>query len=128
VVLSTPKIPYKETVLAVGDGHYKHKKQSGGRGQYVKYTCGSVRRSRMIPNGCECHRWRCDSAQFPAGDEKGIVETFKKGAVAGFPVVNVQVTVYDGSYHDVDSSEIAFKIAGARAFHDGMSKAQGGLA
>ena len=125
VLLSTPKVPYKETVQAVGEGHYKHKKQSGGRGQYGEVYL------RVGPKAPDDLEWFEDAVvggviphNFIPAIEKGLVEAMKKGSVAGYPVVNVKVTVYDGSYHDVDSSEISFKIAGARAFADGMSKAR----
>ncbi len=125
VTLSTPKVPYKETVTGHGEGHYKHKKQSGGRGQY-----GDVYlRVDPLPEGDT--KWFVDAIvggaiphNFVPAVQKGVVEGMLRGATAGFPVVNVRSTVYDGSYHDVDSSEIAFKIAGGRAFRDAMSKAR----
>ena len=125
VVLNTPKVAYKETVTAKGEGHYKHKKQSGGRGQY-----GEVyQRIEPIKPGVE--HWFVDGIvgtsiprNFLPAIEKGLVEGMQRGAVAGYPVVNTMVTVYDGSSHDVDSSEIAFKIASRTAFKDGMAKAR----
>lgn len=125
VTLSTPKVPYKETVTGRGDGHYKHKKQSGGRGQY-----GDVY-LRVEPLREGDDEWFADAIvggaiphNFIPAVQKGVVEGMLRGSVAGFPVVNVKSTVYDGSYHDVDSSEIAFKIAGGRAFKEAMSKAK----
>lgn len=124
IVLSPPKVPYKETITALGEGHYKHKKQSGGRGQYGEVYL------RVQPKKKEEDEWFVDAIvgtsiprNFLPAIQKGLVEAMARGALAGYPVVNAQVTVYDGSYHDVDSSEIAFKIAGGRAFSDGMSKA-----
>ncbi len=124
VTFSTPKVPYRETVSATAEGHYKHKKQSGGRGQY-----GEVY-ARVAPKGPD-EEWFDDAVvggviprNFIPACEKGFAEALTKGAVAGYPVVNVKVTVYDGSYHDVDSSEIAFKIAAGRAFREAMSKAR----
>jgi elongation factor G len=115
---------YKETVTALGEGHYKHKKQSGGRGQY-----GEVY-ARMCPKKPD-EEWFDDAVvggviprNFIPACQKGFAEAMLHGALAGFPVVDVKVTVYDGSYHEVDSSEIAFKIAAARAFRDAMSKAR----
>jgi elongation factor G len=122
---SIPKVPYKETVTGTGEGHYKHKKQTGGRGQYAEVY---LRVTRLPPGETE---WFEDAVvggvipgNFMPAVQKGLVEGMKSGTVAGYPVVNVKVTVYDGSYHEVDSSEIAFKIAAARAFKDGMSKAK----
>jgi len=124
VELKVPKVSYKETVTSIGDGHYKHKKQSGGRGQY-----GEVY-AKVSPKKPD-EEWFDDAIvggsiprNFIPACEKGFVEAMAQGALAGYPVVNVKVTVYDGSYHDVDSSEIAFKIAGTRAFKDAMSKAK----
>ncbi len=119
-----PKVSYRETVTSLGDGHYRHKKQSGGRGQYAEVYA----KVQPLPEGEE---WFEDAVvggviprNFIPACEKGFVEARRQGVLAGFPVVNVKVTVYDGSYHDVDSSEIAFKIAASRAFKDAMSKAK----
>ena len=120
-----PKVAYKETVAGLGDGHYKHKKQSGGRGQYAEVYC-KVQSKR--PDEAE---WFVDAVvggviprNFIPACEKGILEAMPHGVLAGCPVVNVKVSVYDGSYHDVDSSEIAFKIAAARAFREALTKAK----
>jgi elongation factor G len=125
VVLSTPKIAYKETVTALGEGHYKHKKQSGGRGQYGEVYL----KIEPMKEGVE--HWfvdgivgTCIPRNFLPAIEKGLVDGMTRGAVAGYPVVDTMVTVYDGSYHEVDSSEIAFKIASRAAFKDGMAKAK----
>jgi elongation factor G len=125
VTLSTPKVPYKETVTARGDGHYKHKKQSGGRGQYGEVYL----RVEPLPAGDP--EWFEDAVvggvipgNFIPAVQKGVVEGMTRGCVAGYPVVHVKSSVYDGSYHEVDSSEISFKIAGGRAFKDAMSKAR----
>jgi len=125
VDLKVPKVSYKETVTRLGEGHYKHKKQSGGRGQY-----GEVY-AKVAPKNEADEDWFEDAIvggviprNFIPACQKGFVEAMVHGVLAGYPVVNVKVTVYDGSYHDVDSSEIAFKIAGARAFKDAMSKAK----
>lgn len=124
IVLSTPKVPYKETVTGLGEGHYKHKKQSGGRGQYGEVYL------RVAPLKTSETEWFEDALvgtavprNFLPAIEKGLLEGLAKGAIAGYPVINTKVAVYDGSSHDVDSSEIAFKIAASRAFADGMSKA-----
>ncbi|HEY8240894.1 MAG TPA: elongation factor G [Kiritimatiellia bacterium] len=125
VVLNTPKVSYKETITSKAEGHYKHKKQSGGRGQYGEVYL------RVEPLRQTDEPWFVDALvgtsiprNFLPAIEKGLVEGMSRGALAGYPVVNAKVTVYDGSYHDVDSSEIAFKIAGARAFSEGMIKAK----
>jgi elongation factor G len=125
VLLDTPKVPYRETATGPGEGHYKHKKQSGGRGQYGEVYL------RVEPKRPDEEEWFIDGivggvipGNFLPAIQKGLVEGMKTGSVAGYPVTNIKVTVYDGSYHDVDSSEIAFKIAGARALKDGLSKAK----
>ena len=125
VTLSTPKVAYKETVTAKGEGHYKHKKQSGGRGQYGEVYL------RIEPMKGGATEWFVDGIvgtsiprNFLPAIEKGLVDGMTRGALAGYPVVNTMVTVYDGSSHDVDSSEIAFKIAARTAFKDGMTKAK----
>lgn len=125
VTLAVPKVPYRETVTALGEGHYKHKKQSGGRGQYGEVYL------RVEPKPPEEEEWFVDAivggvipGNFMPAVQKGLVEGMQFGAVAGYPVDNIKVTVYDGSYHDVDSSEIAFKIAGSRALRLGMGNAK----
>jgi len=125
VILSTPKIPYKETVTSRGEGHYKHKKQSGGRGQY-----GDVY-LKVAPLADGDEEWFEDAIvggviphNFVPAVQKGVAEGMVRGALAGYPVVKIKSTVYDGSYHDVDSSEVAFKIAGSRAFREAMTKAK----
>ncbi|OGV67300.1 MAG: hypothetical protein A2498_13035 [Lentisphaerae bacterium RIFOXYC12_FULL_60_16] len=125
VVLSTPKVPYRETVTALGEGHYKHKKQSGGRGQFGEVYL------RVDPNPPGNEEWFVDAivggtipGNFVPAVQKGVIEGMTKGGLAGYPVEHVRVTVYDGSYHEVDSSEIAFKIASSKAFREAMSKAR----
>ena len=109
----------------MGEGHYKHKKQSGGRGQYGEVYL------RVEPKRDPAEDWFQDKVvggviphNFIPAVQKGLVEGMVTGALAGFPVSDVKVTVYDGSYHDVDSSEIAFKIAASRAFKEGMMQAR----
>jgi elongation factor G len=125
VDLSTPKVDYKETITAKGDGHYKHKKQSGGHGQYGEAYIRIEPRERGA--GFEFASEVVGGAiprNFIPAVEKGCVEAMLSGIVAGFPVVDVKAIVYDGSYHDVDSNEISFKIAGLHAFKDAMQKAR----
>ena len=125
VTLSVPKVPYRETVTSKGDGHYKHKKQSGGRGQYGEVSL------RVEPKQVDDEEWFVNAIvggviphNFIPAVQKGLLEGMVSGAVAGFPVAGIKVTLYDGSYHDVDSSEIAFKIAGARALREAMRNAK----
>lgn len=125
VDLNTPRVAYRETITANGEGHHKHKKQSGGRGQYGEVYL------RVAPRDPSDEEWFVDAivggvipGNFMPAVQKGLQEGLQRGAVAGYPVMNVKATVYDGSYHDVDSSEVAFKIAGARALRDAMSKAK----
>ncbi len=125
VVLTTPKVAYRETVQAVGEGHYKHKKQSGGRGQYGEVYL------RVGPRKPDDDEWFEDGLvgtavprSFLPAIQKGLQEGLVRGSIAGYPVINCKVTIYDGSSHEVDSSEIAFKIAASRAFADGMSKSR----
>ena len=125
VDLRTPHVAYRETVTALGEGHHKHKKQSGGRGQYGEVYL------RVQPRDPSDDEWFVNAivggvipGNFIPAVQKGLQEGLQRGAVAHFPVMNVKISIYDGSYHDVDSSEVAFKIAGARALRDGMSKAK----
>ncbi len=125
VNLSTPHVAYRETVTMLGEGHYKHKKQSGGRGQYGEVYL------RVEPRMPDEEEWFVNAivggvipGNFIPAVQKGLVEGMVKGAVAGFPVTDVKMTVFDGSYHDVDSSEVAFKIAASRAMRDAMSNAK----
>ena len=125
VVLSTPKVPYKETINGKGEGHYKHKKQSGGRGQFGEVY---LRVEPLKPGDTE---WFVDDVvggaipgNFMPAVRKGLEEGLTRGVLAHCPVVNVKISVYDGSYHEVDSSEISFKIAGLRALSDALAKAK----
>ncbi|MEI6084831.1 MAG: elongation factor G [Verrucomicrobiota bacterium] len=125
VDLSTPKVDYKETITAKGDGHYKHKKQSGGHGQYGEAYVRIEPRERGT--GFEFDSEVVGGTiprNFIPAVEKGCVEGMTAGSVAGFPVEDVKAVVYDGSYHDVDSNEISFKIAGLHAFKEAMQKAR----
>jgi elongation factor G len=125
VDLSTPKVDYKETITARAEGHYKHKKQSGGRGQYGEayLKLAPMERGAGFQYVDEVVGGAIPRNFIPAV-EKGCVEALLAGVVAGFPVVDVQATVYDGSYHDVDSNELSFKISGLQAFKDAMQKAR----
>lgn len=124
VEIKTPKVPYKETIKGRAQAQGKYKKQSGGRGQYgdcwieieplargkgfefVDNIVGGVIPKQYIP-----------------AVEKGIVEAMQEGVVAGYPVIDLKVRLYDGSFHPVDSSEMAFKIAGSMAFQKAAQSA-----
>jgi elongation factor G len=123
VDLKTPKVPYKETITAMAEVQGKHKKQTGGHGQFgdcwlrvepqergkgFEFVNGIV--GGVIPR------------QYIPAVEKGVIESMQIGPLAGNPVVDIKVTVYFGSYHDVDSSEMAFKIAGSLAFKKAMEQ------
>ncbi len=125
VDLHLPKVAYKETVTSTGEGHYKHKKQSGGRGQYGEVYL------RVYSRDPSDEEWFVNKifggsipTNFIPAIEKGLHDGMTTGSLAGYPVTNVKVEVYDGSYHDVDSSEIAFKIAGRGALREGMRQAK----
>ena len=126
VNLKPPRIPYRETIKASTEAHGRHKKQTGGHGQFgdckikveplrarratsSSWTTSSAARFRAS----SCRRWR-----------KGIQDARTRGYLAGFPMVDFRVTVFDGSYHDVDSNELSFKLAGSLAFKDAMTRAR----
>ncbi|MCZ6842981.1 MAG: elongation factor G [SAR324 cluster bacterium] len=120
-----PQVPYRETIRSGSKAQGKYKKQSGGRGQYgdcwlaLKPLRGedSLVFNNAIVGGAI-------PRQYIPAVEKGIVEAMHKGIVAGYPVIGIDVTVYDGSFHDVDSSEMAFKVAGSMAFKKAMEEAR----
>ena len=125
VVLKTPKVPYHETVTGTADVQGKHKKQTGGHGQYGDCKIRLEPRSR--DEGFEFVNEIFGGAiprNYIPAVEKGIVESAERGFIAGYPVVDFKVTLYDGSYHDVDSSDMAFKIAGSLAFKKAMGQAK----
>jgi elongation factor G len=128
VSLRPPRVPYQEAIRRPAKAHGRHKKQSGGRGQFgdchltiepleydpanpAEYQFVNAIKGGVIPNG------------FIPAVEKGVVEALQSGVLAGFPVKGVKVTVVDGSYHPVDSSEIAFKIAAAGAMREALAAA-----
>ena len=123
VNLNMPKIPYRETITGNGEGHYRHKKQSGGHGQFAEVFL----RIEPFEGGFEFANAVVGGAipkNFIPAVEKGVVEAMERGPLAGCVVEKMRVTVYDGKFHDVDSSEMAFKIASRMAFRDAMSKAK----
>lgn len=124
VVSKEMKIPYRETIRANVKVEGKHKKQSGGAGQYghvwiefEPYADGDFAFDEKVFGGSVPRQY------FPAV-EKGLLEAIEEGVLAGYPVTNIKATLYDGSYHAVDSSEIAFKMAAKLAFRKGMESAR----
>jgi len=123
--LKVPKVPYSETIKGSARVQGKHKKQSGGRGQFGDCwiemepleRSGGYEFVDKIVGGVIPQQYR------PAVD-KGIQETMEKGVIAGYPLVDIKVTLVDGSYHNVDSSEMAFKIAGSLAFKKAVQEAK----
>ncbi|MCF7906025.1 elongation factor G, partial [Candidatus Gracilibacteria bacterium] len=122
--IGAPQVAYRETIQSEVAAEYQHKKQTGGRGQFAHVLCrirpgepGSgfkfinAIKGASIPN------------EYIPGCEKGFKEAVTRGILAGYPVVDTEVELYDGSYHDVDSSELAFKIAAIQAFKEGAVKA-----
>ncbi|MGC9220422.1 MAG: elongation factor G [Solirubrobacteraceae bacterium] len=127
VDLHPPRVPYQETIRASAKAHGRHKKQTGGRGQFGDchieiaplgpdaadrdFEFVDAIKGGVIPNG------------FIPAVQKGVVDAMQSGVVAGYPVKGVRVTVFDGSYHPVDSSEMAFKLAAAQAMRDALAAA-----
>ncbi len=120
-----PQVAYKETISTNAQAEGKYIKQSGGRGQYghVWLKVEPLERSAGY-EFVDAIKGGVVPQEYVPAIEKGIKEALNKGVVAGFPIVDMKVTVYDGSYHEVDSSEIAFKIAGAMALQEAMKRAK----
>jgi elongation factor G len=124
VDVGLPRVQYRETISSKTNSEYKHKKQTGGAGQYGHVLLeleplpdGDFEFADRVVGGSVPKNY------FPAV-EKGIREALEAGPLAGYPVVNIKATLYDGSYHDVDSNEMAFKIAAKEAFKKGILQAQ----
>jgi elongation factor G len=124
VNLQPPRVPYQETIRGSAKAHGRHKKQTGGRGQFGDcqieiqplaagggFQFVNAIKGGVIPQG------------FIPAVEKGVLEAMQSGVVAGYPVKDVVVTVFDGSYHTVDSSEMAFKLAGGQAMREALAQA-----
>jgi len=123
MALSIPKVPYKETIRGSATVQGKHKKQSGGRGQFGDCT---IEISPTRGDGFEFVDKIVGGVipqQYRPAVEKGIVEAMEKGVLAGYPMVDIKISLIDGSFHNVDSSEMAFKIAGSLAFKKGAQEA-----
>lgn len=125
VIMKTPKIPYRETIRASAQAQGKYKRQSGGRGQYGDTHI----KIEPLPHGKgfefvdEIKGGSIPKNYIPSV-EKGITETMHSGELAGFPVVDIRVRLFDGSYHEVDSSDMAFKIAGSMGFKKAFMEAK----
>jgi elongation factor G len=125
VTLKAPKVPYREGIRAKTEGHGRHKKQSGGHGQFgdCKIRLEPMPRGGGFEFASEVFGGAIPRNFIPA-IEKGIVECAARGYLAGYPVVDFKAVVYDGSYHDVDSNEMSFKMAGRLAFRKCMETAR----
>ena len=123
---SPPKIAYKETITRQSEGHYRHKKQTGGAGQFGEVYLRVAPLPDDHEEGFEFENKTVGGSipkQFMSSIEKGIRQVLGDGAVAGYPMTGVRVEVYDGKHHDVDSKEIAFITAGKKAFIEAVKKA-----
>jgi elongation factor G len=125
VTLKSPKVPYRETIRAKVEAPGRHKKQTGGHGQFgdCKIRMEPMPRGGGFEFASEVFGGAIPRNFIPA-IEKGIVESAARGYLAGFPVVDFRAVVYDGSYHDVDSNEMSFKMAGRLAFRKAMESAK----
>jgi elongation factor G len=125
VNLKPPRIPYRETITAATEAHGRHKKQTGGHGQFGDCKI----RVEPLPRGSD-FQFEDDifggaiPRQFVPAVEKGIQESRMRGFLAGYPMVDFKATVFDGSFHPVDSNELSFKMAGSLAYKDAMSRAR----
>jgi elongation factor G len=125
VNLKPPRIPYRETIRTSTEAHGRHKKQTGGHGQFGDCKI----KVEPLPRGAD-FEFVDDifggsiPRQFIPAVEKGIQDARVRGYLAGYPMVDFRVTVFDGSYHDVDSNELSFKLAGSLAFKDAMTRAR----
>ncbi len=125
-----PKIPYRETIQSAAEGHYRHKKQTGGAGQFgeVYLRVGPIERGSEPPLE---YSWDIFGGSIPNQFEpavlKGVNDVMNEGVIAGFPLQDIKVSVYDGKHHPVDSKEVAFRAAGKGAFKDAISKAKPAL-
>ncbi|PMS21680.1 elongation factor G [Trinickia dabaoshanensis] len=125
VITRPPKIAYRETIGAAAEGHYRHKKQTGGAGQFGEVML----RVEPLPRGSgyqfvDAVKGGAIPGQFMPAVERGILQVIESGPLASFPMQDVRVTVFDGKHHPVDSKEVAFVVAGRKAFIDAALKAQ----
>jgi elongation factor G len=125
VETNPPSIPYRETITTAAEGHHRHKKQTGGAGQFGEVFLKVAALPRG--SGFEFENKIVGGAipsQFIPAVEKGVRQVLEGGAIAGYPLQDVRVTVYDGKHHAVDSKEVAFVAAGKKAFMDAINKAK----
>ena len=125
VVSRPPRVAYRETISSAAEGHHRHKKQTGGAGQFGEVFL----RIEPLPRGggfefVDAVKGGTIPGQFLPAVEKGVRQVLSHGAVAGFPMQDVRVTVHDGKHHSVDSKEVAFVAAGKKAFLDAIAKAR----
>jgi len=127
VVSKEPKIPYRETITVKAEGHYRHKKQTGGAGQFGEVYLRVEPAERNSDPALQ-FSWDIFGASIPGQFEpavfKGVNDIMQSGVVAGFPIQDIKVSVYDGKSHPVDSKEVAFRTAGKGAFTDAIQKAK----
>ena len=128
LTLHPPKVPYRETIRGKADAEGKHKKQTGGHGQFglCRIKMEPLPRGKGIEFVDDVFGGAIPKNWIPSV-EKGVRESAERGYLAGFPVVDFRVSLYDGKYHDVDSSDMAFKIAGSLAFKEAMKQARPAL-
>jgi len=130
VTTKEPKIPYRETITAKAEGHYRLKKQSGGAGQFGEVYLRVEPAERNSDPPLE-YNWDIFGGSIPGQFEpavaKGVNDVMKSGVVAGFPLQDIKVSIYDGKHHPVDSKEVAFRAAGKGAFTDAVLKAKAAL-
>jgi elongation factor G len=125
ISLKPPRVPYQETIRKPAKAHARYKKQTGGRGQFA--DCHIELSPAQDGTGLEfvnAIKGGAIPSSFIPAVEKGVAEAMEHGTVAGYPVEDVQVRLYDGQHHSVDSSEMAFKIAGSMAFKQAMAEAE----
>ncbi|HEU4774132.1 MAG TPA: elongation factor G [Lysobacter sp.] len=125
VVSRPPRIAYRETIAGTAEGHHRHKKQTGGAGQFGEVLL----RVEPLPRGggfafVDAVKGGAIPGQFLPAIEKGVRQVLGSGAIAGYPLQDLQVTVLDGKHHSVDSKEVAFVAAGRKAFLDAVTKAR----
>jgi elongation factor G len=127
LITSTPKTAYKETITAKADGHHRHKKQTGGAGQFGEVYLRIEPLPQDHGEGFEFVSEVVGGTvprQFWPAVEKGCRQIMNEGAIAGYPMAGIRVALYDGKYHDVDSKEVAFVSAARKAFKDAIAKAR----
>ena len=122
--IGKPQVAYRETIRKSIEQEAKYVKQSGGKGQYghvwIKIEPQEAGKGYEFVNEIV---GGAIPKEFIGPVDKGVIEQMENGVIGGYPVVDVKVTLYDGSFHDVDSSEVAFKVAGSQAFKEGAKKA-----